>query len=241
MMWFVITLLLLDAPDVRFRMATQALTDQDPATAVRELVALEAEGYANGPLFVNLGIAYTHLDSLGLAKYYFLKAGRFSDVNLATQTGLQHVETQMLRRASGLPVLSLNRFINGFLWTYPDRLVAILFIVLVNIGIGLRIGHWITSSSGASTASWVALGLATAVLVVMLSAMAMRHQFGLGIVTLREGALRAEPDTTADAIVPVYEGYEVRMDRQAHADGWTRVTLINGSTGWLPTPGVRAF
>lgn len=241
MMWFVIALLLLDAPDVRFRTATEALAAQDPATAVRELAVLEAEGYANGPLFVNLGIAYTQLDSLGLAKYYFLKAGRYSDVALATQTGLSYVETQLLRRASGLPVLSLNRFINGFLWVYPDRLVAILFVVLVNIGIGLRIGHWITSASGASTASWVAVGLATAVFVVMLSAMAMRHQFGLGIVTLREGTLRADPATTAETIIPVYEGYEVRVDRQAQADGWTRVTLINGSTGWLPSHAVRAF
>jgi hypothetical protein len=119
--------------------------------------------------------------------------------------------------------------------------VAIVFIVLVNIGIGFRIGHWITSASGASTASWTALGLATAVLVLMLSAMAMRQQFGLGIVTFREGTLRAEPSSTAEAIIPVYEGYEVRMDRRTDADGWTRVTLINGSTGWLPSSGVRAF
>jgi hypothetical protein len=241
MMWMLLLLLLQAGPDTRFRMATEALTAQDPVTASRELGALEREGYANGPLFVNLGIAYTQMDSLGLAKYYFTKASRYADVAEQSKTGLAFVNGQLLRRASGLPVLSLNQMLNRILWAYPARTVLLVPLVLLNLGIALLIWHWFVPAEWKAALSWACLVVSVIAFIVVASATAYRTQYGLGVVIQREGTLREEPSATAEAVLPVYEGYDVRIHRDATVDGWTKVTLINGSTGWLPSRGVRAY
>lgn len=242
MMGFLMMLLLLQAgPDTRFRMATEALAAQDPVTAARELGALEHEGYANGPLFVNLGIAYTQMDSLGLAKYYFTKAGRFTDVADQSMTGLAFVNGQLLRRASGLPVLSLNVMLNRILWAYPARTVLLVPLVLLNLGVALLIWHWFVPAEWKAALSWACLVVSAIAFIVVASATTYRTQYGLGVVILREGILREEPASSSEAVLPVYEGYDVRIHRSETVDGWTKVTLINGSTGWLPSRGVRAY
>lgn len=234
-------LLLQAGPDTRFRMAVEALTGQDPVTASRELGALEQEGYANGPLFVNLGIAYTQMDSLGLAKYYFMKASRYADVADQSKTGMGYVNGQLSRRASGLPVLSLNRMLNKILWAYPARTVLLVPLLLLNLGVGLLIWHWFVPAEWKAALSWASLVVAVVAFLVVMAATSYRDAYGLGVVTQRETSLRTEPDAASEAVLPVYEGYDVRIHRSERVDGWTKVTLINGSTGWLPSRGVRAY
>lgn len=229
------------APDTRFRLATEALQNQDPVTASRELAALEAEGLANGPLFVNLGIAYTQMDSLGVAKYYFTKAGRYPDVRTQTQTGMEYVNRQLMRRASGLPVLSYNRLLNRVLWDYPPRLALLIPILFLNIGAALWIWRWFSTGAwktGAAVFCFVAAGVG---FLLVAAATNFRSTYALGVIIEREGFLRGEPNAGSEPILPVYEGYDARIHVDGTADGWTKVTLINGSTGFVPSRSVRSY
>jgi hypothetical protein len=227
--------------DALFTEAAEHLSQKRYVEAVTVLNQLDGLGQENGPMLINLGIAYAQLDSLGLAKFHFTRAAAHSEVRAQSEAGLSYVTQQLQRRASGLPVLALNRIQNSILSRFDPFISLLASILLLNLGAVLLVWHFRVANR------WRKIG---AIVVLVLSGLGFAHhialslftaRYDLGVMIRQETQLRDTPSPDAAALIPVFEGYDLRIDRSQAADGWVHVTLINGSKGWLPASAVRTY
>ncbi len=241
MMMFLFLMWMQLSPDSLFTLGSQYLQDKDAVGASRILSELDESGFENGPLLINLGIAYTQLDSLGLAKYYFTRAGRYTEVKTQSETGLTFVNQQLQRRASGLPILSLNRIQNRFIASYDAFLAILLPLLLLHAGAGILIWHFYASRIWKQHASTVLLSLSLLTFIGYAVAANYINRFELAVMIRQEALLREAPAEDSATLIPTFEGYDLRVDRKRSTDEWVFVVLINGSSGWLPASSVRTY
>jgi hypothetical protein len=241
MMLAMLLLLLQDSAHQLFTEATDHLSQKRYMEAATVLHQVDAMGVENGPMLINLGIAYAQLDSLGLAKYYFTRASAYTEVSAQSEAGLTFVNQQLQRRASGLPILAINRIQNSILAQFNPYLSLLVPIILLNLGALLLVWHLRQSHRARKMASIVVLSLSGVGFIHHSVLSVFLDRYDLGVMIRQETSLRESPSPDAPVILPVYEGYDIRIDRTQAEVGWVRVILINGSKGWLPTSSVRTY
>ncbi len=229
------------SPDSLFTLGSNHLQNKDAVSASRVLSELDESGYENGPMLINLGIAYTQLDSLGLAKYYFTRAGRYAEVKTQSETGLTFVNQQLQRRASGLPILSLNRIQNRFIASYDAFWAIVLPLLLLYIGAGILIWHFYASNRWKQHTATVLLALSLLTFIGYAVFASYINRYDLAVMIRQEALLRESPAEDSATLIPTFEGYDLRVDRKRSTDDWVFVVLINGSSGWLPASSVRTY
>lgn len=229
------------SPDSLFTTGAQYLQNKDAVSASRILSELDELGVENGPMLINLGIAYTQLDSLGLAKYYFTRAGRYAEVTSQSETGLTFVNQQLQRRASGLPVLSLNRLQNRFIAFYNAFWALLVPLLLLYIGAGILIWHFYASKVWKQHAATILLALSLLTFIGYAVFANYINRYELAVMIRQEALLREAPAEDSATLIPTFEGYDLRVDRKRSTDEWVFVVLINGSSGWLPASSIRTY
>ena len=241
MMLLLFLLLFQGGGDALFTDAAEHLAQKRYVEAATVLNQLDGLGEENGPMLINLGIAYAQLDSLGLAKFHFTRAAAYPEVSAQSEAGLTYVTQQLQRRASGLPVLALNRIQNSMLSRFDPFLSLLIPILLLNLGAVLLVWHFRFANR------WRKIG---AITLIVFSGFGFAHhiamsvfagRYDLGVMIRQETQLRETPSADSPAIIPVFEGYDLRIDRSQASDGWVNVTLINGSKGWLPASSIRTY
>lgn len=235
MMWMQLS------PDSLFTLGSQHLQTKDAVSASRILSELDESGFENGPMLINLGIAYTQLDSLGLAKYYFTRAGRYPEVATQSETGLTFVSQQLQRRASGLPVLAINRLQNRFIATYHAFWAMLLPLLLLYAGAGLLIWQFYAARAWKQPLATVLLVLSLIGFIGYAVAANYINRYELAVMIRQEALLREAPAEDSPTLIPTFEGYDLRVDRKRSTDDWVFVVLINGTSGWLPTASIRTY
>lgn len=241
MMMFFFLMWMQLSPDSLFNSGAQYLQNKDAVSASRILSELDESGVENGPMLINLGIAYTQLDSLGLAKYYFTRAGRYDEVKTQSETGLTFVNQQLQRRASGLPVLALNRIQNRFIASFDAFWAILLPLLLLYVGAGVLIWHIYLAHRWKQHAATILLSLSLITLIGYAVVANYINRYELAVMIRQEALLREAPTEDSATLIPTFEGYDLRVDRKRSTDEWVFVVLINGSSGWLPASSVRTY
>lgn len=241
MMIALLLLLMQGGADQLFNQATEHLTQKRVVEAATVLVQVDAMDVENGPMLINLGIAYAQLDSLGLAKYYFTRAAAYSEVSAQSEAGLTYVTQQLQRRASGLPVLAINRIQNSILVRFDPFLSLLIPILLLNLGALFLVWHFRSANRARKITAIVLLSLSSIGLLHHTVVSVFAGRYDLGVMIRQEAQLRESASPEASVIVPVFEGYDVRIDQSQASEGWAHVTLINGSKGWLPASDIRTY
>ncbi|MFH5832527.1 tetratricopeptide repeat protein [Halalkalibaculum sp. DA384] len=192
----------------------------------------------SGPLFLNMGISYVQLDSLGMAKYYFLKAWSFEETHNRAEEGLQYVSSRFSRQSAVLPKLPWERF---FDWlgsvTGPASLLGI-GILLLNAGVCAFIAGWFFPSASRPLQGG---GIGTAILsvLVILSSFYLQHvqnRYSPAVMVHQQADVLEQPAPDATLISQAYEGYTFTVDhsRSRQQPGWSYVRMSNGLYGWIP-------
>jgi hypothetical protein len=114
-------------------------------------------------------------------------------------------------------------------------------ILLLNIGALVVIWHFRAPNRWRKIAAVVMLILSVIGFIHHIAMSLFTSRYDLGVMIRQEEQLKESPSSDATAGLPVFEGYDVRIDRSQAAAGWVHVTLINGSKGWLPANAVRTY
>ena len=97
-----------------FDQANTMLEENNFSKALESYRNIEELGEVSGPLFLNMGIAAMEIDSLGLAKFYFLKAKNFNVTRAKAVEALEFVNSQFSRQSAILPKLPWDRAVDHF-------------------------------------------------------------------------------------------------------------------------------
>ncbi len=245
-----LVLIILTAPALmgqqsRFDEATFLLEKQEYREALTLYKSIADDGDISGALWLNMGIIYARLDSLGMSKYYLLQAEKFPETRELAGDALSYVNERFSRRSAVLPPLPWDRFFSylsesvGLTWLF-----AIAFFFLYG-GVGLLIYSWFTRSYK-KPFSYSASALLAISILVFASAFYVHYldnRFGTGVMVDRQSTVYETPDPESVEVSTAYEGYIMRVDlnRSSESDEWSYVRLENGRHGWIDTGALRVF
>ena len=206
---------------------------------------IDAKDLGSGPLYLNMGVAWTRLDSLGLAKYYFIKASDFPSTKSKALQGIDYVNNQLEHNETLLPALPWDRFFNWIENQIGIHTLIFISILIINLGVIALIATWLWPAY----AKWLK-NPAYVVLVMGIVLLALggftdyqARRYAKAIQVVRESNIREKPDSDSGIVSLSYEGYRFKIDRdrsQNYPD-WYYVRMGNGQYGWIHRNDLKLF
>lgn len=246
---FVITIFGLNAqaqsPQELFNEGNRLLAETRYSEALQYYRQIEEAGFESGPLYLNMGIAASFQDSLGLAKFYYLKAAGFPGVERAAREGLDFVEDVLGRRGARLPQLAWTRLSTQLFFHVNYSIWLLIGVVLVNIGAVILVLKWIKGLfvSRVGLLAPVSLSLGGLIIILAIALQMNATRFDLGVQVSREAQVRELPHSEAEIRQTGFEGFQYIVDirKSATVEGWLNVRMSNGTRGWVEEELVKRF
>lgn len=228
-----------ESPQAAFDRANEQLQKGQFQKALSLYQSLEDQNKVSGALFLNMGLAYQLLDSLGKAKFYFLKASRFEETRERGSRALKAVETQFSRQSSILPQLPWDRATKWLQHHVGVGLLLAFGIILFNIGIIFYVVGWFVNrfSNYLQKGGVAVIILSVLTISASLYTRYVADRYSTGVMVTEKVAVRDHPEAEASLISQAYEGYAFTVDHyrsESQAD-WYYVRMSNGLYGWIPS------
>ena len=228
-----------------FDEANSLLNEGSYQAAIEIYQSISEDGYESGALWQNLGVAYTRLDSLGKAKYYFLKAERFSETEQHAQQALQYVNNRFPRQSAVLPELPWIRFINFLSIQVGLQAIALTALFLLYLGVALKIGAWfrLDFKQTLNYSSYGAIALSVILFICSMIIQYQENRYSTGVMVDREASVHQRPEKNSSVISTAYEGYTMQVDKteSKNQPDWNYVRLENGMYGWIEDGHIMTF
>lgn len=239
------TLLAQSSPQLLFDQANTLLDEAKYQEAMEIYHRIENSGSVSGPLYLNMGIASAEIDSMGLAKYYFLKASKFDLTEDRAMDALEYVQAQFSRQSATLPKLPWDKAVDRLKEGPGPEGVFIIGFLLVLTAFTLIILHWFRIYTVKRYTGTILTLLVLSISVLGLSFYVdyVDQRYSEGVITTREVQVKQRPSGEADLVSLAYEGYSVTVDERnsRQHENWLFIRLGNGQFGWIPDEGVNVF
>ncbi len=233
------------AQQVRFDEANEMLEEQQYMEAIEAYRSIAEDGYVSGALWLNMGVAFAQLDSLGKAKYYLMRSAQFSETEQVAGESLEIVNNRFSRRSAVLPPLPWEQF---FEWI--DRIIGstglvVGGLILLNFGAGFILASWFYPGRK-KIFNYLSLTAGAFAALFLAGSLYINHQksvYDTGVTVERQTTVYAEPNPDSAAVSTAYEGYTMRVDRREsqQIDGWHYIRLENGRYGWIDENAIMTF
>lgn len=230
-----------------FDRATTLLEEQQYRDAINQYKSIHQQGYESGALWLNLGVAYTQLDSLGKAKYYILRSSEFSETEELAEQSLDVIENRLSRRSAVLPMLPWDRFFN-VLDHYPGRTgLMVIGLLLLNLTAAFMLASWFRPGLKILFNRLSSIVAVFSCLFIFFSIFLSLQDdwYDVGVTVTGEATVYDQPNSDSAIVSTAYEGYTMRVHNREQApdtDGdWYYVRLANGLYGWIDRQAVLTY
>ena len=233
------------AQQSRFDEANNLLEENQYREAITLYKSIADDGYRSGALWLNLGVAYSQLDSLGVAKFYLLKAETYSETRVLAREGLEFVNDRFSRQSAVLPPLPWDRFFEYLANRFGLMMITLTAVFILYIGVALIIGSWfrkdfrkLLRKTGAA-----AIGLSAVLFIFALIINYQQNRYGTGVMIERQASVFQQPSEESAVVSIAYEGYTMRVDfsESNGVENWKYVRLENGMFGWVNENSLMIF
>ncbi|HKJ33860.1 MAG TPA: SH3 domain-containing protein [Balneolales bacterium] len=207
--------------------------------------AIMHKNYASGALFLNMGISYIHIDSLGIAKYYFLKSSQFPETRAQAKQGLQYLSNQLSHKSAKLPELPWDKALNWLQTDIGAHNMLFIGLIILNFGILIFIATWFTDFfKKALRYSGLILTL-LGIIFLLTTGFVDYHtrRYTKGVMIIKKANVKEKPDNHSGIVSIAYEGYTFTVDNKKSANhrNWYYVRLSNGLYGWIPKKDIKVL
>ena len=225
-------------PQAQFDNANEALQSDNYSEALSEYQALESQNNISGALFLNMGIAYHRIDSLGKSKYYLLKASRFEETEERANQALEFVESQFSRQSAVLPKFPWDVATDWLRQNIGADNILLAGILLLNIGMFVFVSRWFFD--------WYpnylrVSGLSVLILSLLLISCSfytdyVDNRYSKAVMVTQKVPVLEQPKSESTLVSQAFEGYTFTVDhyRSQSQPGWSYVRMSNGLYGWIP-------
>lgn len=226
------------SPQAIFDQANEELEAGNYPQAIELYQNLENQNNVSGALFLNLGISYQRMDSLGKAKYYFLKSAQFDDTQHRANEALEYVNSQFSRQSAVLPKLPWNVATEWLQRNIGAGNIMVIGIILLNIGVIGFVSHWFLSrnSNFLRIGGLTIIGLSLIIVAASFYASYVQERYSTAVMVTQKIPVVEQPQEQASLVSQAYEGYTFTVDhyRSDSQPGWSYVRMSNGLYGWIP-------
>lgn len=233
------------AQQARFDEATDYLEQQEYRQAIDRYKTIANDGYESGALWLNMGIAYAQLDSLGMARFYLLQAEQHRETEELAKEALVYVNERLNRRSAVLPPLPWDRFFEYLRINIGVNSILIVAFLFLYVGIAAIIFSWfnISKKTFLNASGLSSLGLSLLIFICAFYVNYIDNRYGTGVLTDRQTAVYEHPEQTSSQVSTAYEGYKMRVDfkKSENHPNWFYVRLENGMYGWIENDALNIF
>lgn len=226
-----------------FDQANTLLEENNFMGALESYRNIEKIGEISGPLYLNMGITAIEIDSLGLAKFYFLKARNFSATKSTADEAIEYVSSQFSRQSAMLPKLPWDRAVNNLKVGIGASGIFILGFIMISISVIVIIFNWFKPIPIPKKPTIITTAALLSVLTVVLAFYVdyVDQRYKDGVIIVKEIPVTTQPADNADLVSIAYEGYSITVDTftSENADGWYYIRLGNGQFGWIKISGSK--
>ncbi len=214
-------------------------------TAIKLYQAVETKHMASGPLYLNMAISYVNIDSMGLAKYFFIKSSEFPETQSQAQNGLNYVDNQLSHKSAVLPELPWDRAMNWIQNEFGIHTFMFWGLFLLNLGILALVGIWFLENYRKPLKYLgiilVTLGFLTTVTAKLVDYHAQRYS--RGVMITRQTSVMEKPQKDSDVVSMAYEGYTFTIDnnKSTQSPNWYYIRMSNGLYGWIPKRDIKVL
>lgn len=231
------------SPQVIFDQANSQLHQQQYTKALQLFHVIEKRKVSSGPLYLNMAFAYTKLDSMGLAKYYFMKAEAFPETVGSAQQGLAYTNGQLSHESAVLPELPWDRLADNIRDDIGIHTFLFLSILLLNLGIIAFIAKWFIPK-------WQKMIFYTAIVLLVAGVLGLGSSFYVqnratryekAVMVTTQDNVYDKPEKDSGVVSNAYEGYVFTVDRERSKDtpDWYYIRMSNGQYGWVQKHDIR--
>ncbi|MCC5940722.1 MAG: hypothetical protein JJU37_04205 [Balneolaceae bacterium] len=233
------------AQQSRFDEANTLLEQSQYRDAIELYKSIAEDGYHSGALWLNMGVAYSQLDSLGVAKFYLLKAEKYKETKALAGEGLEFVNDRFSRRSAVLPPLPWDRFFQNLADRYSLWMINLTAILILYFGVALIIGSWFRKDFRRLLAKsgYAVIGLSAILFLFAVIINYQQNRYGTGVMIDRQISVFQQPNEQSSVVSIAYEGYTMRVDytESEGVEDWKYVRLENGMYGWIRENSLMIF
>lgn len=226
-------------PQVLFDEANEAYDQGKYREAIKTYHSI-LENAESGPVYLNLGLSYVQLDSLGKAKYYFMKAQRYPITENRAQEGISYVNSRFSRTSAVLPELPWEQYFNWMRYSIGVGWLYTVGLIILNLGIILVVFRWLSyrfqDVRGSALFVWGTAALGALILLHGVFVTYLDDRYHKAVMIHQEQSVHEKPNAESAVVSKAYEGYVFQVDfyQSETADNWYYVRMSNGLYGWIP-------
>jgi tetratricopeptide (TPR) repeat protein len=228
-----------EGPQPTFDKANELLNSGEYEQAITLYQQLESRNQWSGALFLNLGISYQRIDSLGKAKFYYLRSAEFEETASKAQQALNYVNDQFSHQSAVLPKLPWDVATTWLQKNIGASILLAVAIIVLNIGILLFIVRWFIRwiPSFFRMGSLGTIGLALLVMATAFYTQYVSDRYRKAVMVTEKVAVVEKPSSENSVVSQAFEGYTFTVDhrRSGQQPNWSYVRMSNGLYGWIPS------
>lgn len=233
------------SPQALFDEANEALGNNNYSEAISFYKDLEERNTVSGALFLNMGIAYLQLDSLGYAKYYFMKARDFEETEAQADEALKFVESRFSRQSAVLPKLPWDVAVEWLQDHLGATTLLGIAVLLLNTGVIVFVAKWFFAGFNRifHFSGLILTGLALLLILASFYTSYVSDRYSAAVLITEKAPVAEQPRNDAPLISQAYEGYTFTVDhfRSSEYPEWNYVRMSNGLYGWIPESDIRVL
>lgn len=248
---FFVTLILLGTHNLYAQQSPQAIFDKantlyesgQLSEAFSLYRSIVESGQVSGAVYLNMGITAVQMDSMGLAKYYFLKSSAFDETSEEATAALEYVNNQFSRRSATLPKLPWDRAVQ---WINDSPGASGLFFtgfMITAFGLIVLYLGWFQKLPFDKYFAVTTTLLATGIILILAAFYAdyVDQRYDEAVLIANSQRVLQQPNPDGALISIAYEGYDLTIDHweSQGQDNWLYVRLGNGQYGWIQNSEVK--
>jgi len=231
------------SPQLKFDEANDLLENGEYRKALKEYRKIEKMESISGPLYLNMGIAAVQIDSLGLAKFYFLNAEKFKSTRESASQALNFVNSQFSRQSAKLPKLPWDRAVDQLKITPGTYGIFLIGYFLLCLGLLLVISRWFNLIKIPKEKNVIISLFVISALVITLAYYVdyIEQRYDDAVLIVEKSTVSTKPEESTELISMAYEGYDLIVDwkKSANVENWYYIRLGNGQFGWIKARGIK--
>lgn len=231
------------SPQLRFDEANDLLENGDYRKALREYREIERSENVSGPLYLNMGITAVQLDSLGLAKFYFLQAQKFDLTAESANRALEFVNSQFSRQSASLPKLPWDKAVDYFKVTPGTFGLFVIGYGVFCLALLLVVSRWFKLFHLPKEKNVIVSLFVISILIITLAYYVdyVDQRYDEAVLITEDSFVSTAPDENAELVSMAYEGYNLIIDwkKSATRENWYYIRLGNGQYGWIKAKGIK--
>lgn len=231
------------SPQLKFDEANDLLENGEYRKALKEYRQIEKSEMISGPLYLNMGIAAVQIDSLGLAKFYFLNAEKFESTRESANQALDFVNSQFSRQSAKLPKLPWDRAVDQLKGTPGTFGIFLIGYFLLCLGLLLILNRWFNLITIPKEKNVIISLFVISALVISLAYYVdyIEQRYDDAVLIVEQSTVSTKPEENAELVSMAYKGYDLIVDwkKSANVENWYYIRLGNGQFGWIKAKGIE--